>query len=62
LNSSPNILRAINSRRIRWEGHASRLGELYTAFLLENLEDRYHFGDLRLVFTIILKLILKKEV
>jgi len=27
LNSSPNILRVIKSRRIRWAGHVARMGE-----------------------------------
>jgi hypothetical protein len=27
LYSSPNIIRAIKSRRMRWEGHVARMGE-----------------------------------
>ena len=27
LNSSPNIVRVIKSRRMRWAGHVSRMGE-----------------------------------
>jgi len=27
LYSSPNIVRAIKSRRMRWEGHVARMGE-----------------------------------
>jgi hypothetical protein len=26
-NTSPNIIRVIKSRRIRWAGHAARIGE-----------------------------------
>jgi hypothetical protein len=31
---SPNIVRVIRSRRMRWEGHVARMGrgELYTGF------------------------------
>jgi len=34
LYSSPNILRVIKSRRIRWAGHVARVrrGEAYTGF------------------------------
>jgi hypothetical protein len=27
LNSSPNIVRVIKSRRMRWAGHVARMGE-----------------------------------
>jgi hypothetical protein len=27
LSSSPNIIRQMNSRRTRWEGHVARMGE-----------------------------------
>ena len=32
LYSSPNIYRVINSRRIRWAGHATRMGERRGAY------------------------------
>jgi hypothetical protein len=28
LHTSPNVIRAINSRRMRWVGHAARMGEM----------------------------------
>ena len=32
LYSSPNIVRVIKSRRMRWAGHLARMGEGYTGF------------------------------
>jgi hypothetical protein len=32
LYSSPNIVRVIESRRMRWAGHVARMGEVFTAF------------------------------
>jgi hypothetical protein len=32
LYSSPNIIRMIKSRRIRWAGHAARMGETRNAY------------------------------
>jgi hypothetical protein len=32
LYSSPNIVRVIKSRIIRWAGHESRMGEVFTRF------------------------------
>jgi hypothetical protein len=34
LYSSPNIIRIINSRRMRWAGHVARIGEKRTAYRL----------------------------
>jgi hypothetical protein len=34
LYSSPNILRIIKSRRVRWEGHVARMGEKINAYRL----------------------------
>jgi hypothetical protein len=35
LYSSTNIVRAIKTRRIRWTGHAARMGEVFKGFGLE---------------------------
>jgi hypothetical protein len=32
LYSSPNVVRVIKSRRMRWAGHAARMGEAHTGF------------------------------
>jgi hypothetical protein len=32
--SSPNIIRIIKSRRVRWEGHVARMGEKRNAYRL----------------------------
>jgi len=45
--SSPNIVRVIKSRRMRWAGHVARMGEgrgVYTV-LMEKPEGRNHWGD-----------------
>jgi hypothetical protein len=34
LYSSPNIVRVIKSRRMRWAGHVARMGEVFTGFWL----------------------------
>jgi len=46
--SSPNILRAIKSRRMRWTGHLARMDEergMYR-FLVGKPEGKNHWGDL----------------
>jgi hypothetical protein len=42
LYSSPNIIRTIKSRRMRWAGHVARTGrrEIHIKFLLESLKGR----------------------
>jgi hypothetical protein len=42
--SSPNIVRVVKSRRMRWLGHVARMGrrEVHTGFWLENLKERGH--------------------
>jgi hypothetical protein len=62
LYSSPNTVRVIKSRRMRWAGHVARMGERrgYTRFWWENLRERDHLGDLGLDGRIILKWIFRK--
>jgi hypothetical protein len=48
LYSSPNIVRVIKSRRMRWKGHAAILGEkrgVYMGFWKGNLRERDHLED-----------------
>jgi hypothetical protein len=42
--SSPSIIRMIKSRRMRWAGHAARLGEKRNAYgyLWQSQKERYH--------------------
>jgi len=46
LYSSPNIVRVIQSRRIRWEGHVARMGEGRGVYmvLVEKPEGRRPLG------------------
>jgi hypothetical protein len=48
LYSSPNIVRVIKSRRMRWEGHVTCMGtgEVFTGFWLGSLKGRDHWEDL----------------
>jgi hypothetical protein len=47
LYSSPNIVRVIKSRRMRWAGHVARIGgEVFTGFWLGNPKVRDHWEDL----------------
>jgi hypothetical protein len=48
LYSSPNIVKVIKSRRIRWAGHVARMGkgEVFTGFLLGSPKVRDHWEDL----------------
>jgi hypothetical protein len=48
LYSSPNIVRVIKWRRIRWAGHVARMGEgkVFTGFSLGHPKVRDHCKDL----------------
>jgi hypothetical protein len=62
LYSSPPIVRAIKTRRMRWAGHEARIGrrEAYTGFWWENLRERDRWGDPGIDGRIILRWIFKK--
>jgi hypothetical protein len=62
LYSSPNIIRTINSRRIRWVGHVAlwRRGDAHTGFWWGKLRERDHLEDKALDGEKILKWFLKK--
>ena len=61
LYSSPNIVRVIKSRRMRWAGHVARTeGEVCTRFWWGNLRERDHWGDQDVDGRIILRWILRK--
>ena len=64
LYRSPNIVRVINSRRMRWAGHVARVGrgESCTGFWWGNLRERDHWGDPGADGRIILRWILDVEV
>jgi hypothetical protein len=48
LYASPNIIRVIKLRRIRWTGHVARKGEIkmHTVFWLVSLKERDNSEDL----------------
>ena len=48
LYSSPNLVRVIKSRRMRWAGHVARMGEDRGVYrvLVGRPEGRNHWGDL----------------
>jgi hypothetical protein len=46
LYSSPNIVRVIKSRRMRWAGHVARMGEMFAEFWLGIPKVRNHWQDL----------------
>ena len=57
LHSSPNIILAIKTIRMRWTGHVARMGrgEVHTACWWENPREREHLEDLRVNGITILK-------
>jgi len=58
LDSSPNIVRVIKSRRMRWAGHVARMGELNVVyrFWWGNVRERDHLGNLGLCRRMISKM------
>jgi hypothetical protein len=48
LYSSPNIVRVIKSRRMRWAGHVACMGrgEVFTVFWVRSPKARDHWEDL----------------
>jgi hypothetical protein len=57
LYTSPNIIRVIKSRRIRWAEHVARMGEMRNVYkiLIGKPEGRNHSEDLRVYGKIILQ-------
>jgi hypothetical protein len=62
LYCSPNIVRLIKSRRIRWAGHVARMGrgEAYTGFWWGKLRKGDRWGDPDIDGRIILRWISRK--
>jgi hypothetical protein len=60
LYASPDILRMIKSRRMRWAGHVVCMGEMHIKPWLENVKGRGHSGNLSLDWRIMLEWVLWK--
>ena len=60
--TSPNVVRVIKSRRMRWAGHVARMGEERGRIgsWWGNRRERYHWGDLGVDGWIILGWIFRK--
>jgi hypothetical protein len=63
LYSSPNIIRVMKSRRMRWAGYVARMGkrEVDTGFWWGDLREGDHLGDPGTDGRIILRRIFKKR-
>jgi hypothetical protein len=62
LNSSPSIIRMIESRRMRWEGHVALMGEkrITLGYWWESQKERDHLEDQDVGGWIILKWMLER--
>jgi len=62
LYCSPNIIRVIKLRRMRWVGHVACMGrgEVYTGFWWGNLRERDHFEDPHVDGRVILRFIFRR--
>ena len=62
LYCSPNIVRVIKSRRLRWAGHVARMeeGRRVHKVLVGNVRERDHWGDKDVDGLIILKWVFRK--
>jgi hypothetical protein len=62
LHSSPNSIRTIKPRTMRWVGHVASMGrwEMRTRFWLQRLNGKYHSEDVGVSERIILKIIIGK--
>jgi hypothetical protein len=60
--SSPNIVRVMKSRRMRWAGHVAGMGERgdYAGFWWGNFREKYHLEDPGVDGRIILRMIFRK--
>jgi len=63
LHRSPDIIRAMKPRRMRWAGHVACMGERRNSYiiLVEISEGKNHLRDLGIDGRIILKWILDKK-
>jgi hypothetical protein len=61
-NFSPNIIRMIKSRRMRWAGHVARMGQggMYIGYWWESQKARDHWEDQDVSGWTILKWILER--
>ena len=61
---SPNIIRVIKPRRMRWTGmwHVCRRGKVHTGFWWGNLKEKDHLEDPGIGGTVILRWIFRKDV